>query len=134
MPYYRDVGLVRYHSIEMLVLATCNSFRVEHDHSIESNSSLLTHAVRIFKPDTRTLSRNPLFVKHNAVSSRRPTSTLPAQTTMNLGTPDVPGLPIKRHHIRGVWEEPKVKHGEGVGLPMLANPSNKVISITLGPL
>ena len=81
VPFYRDVGLVRYHSIEMLVLVTCNSFRVEHDHSIELNSSLLTHAGRIFKPDTRTLSKtyknpNPLFVKHNAASSCRPTSTL----------------------------------------------------------
>ena len=103
VPFYRDVGLVRCHSIEILVLVTCNSFRVEHDHSIESNSSLLTHAVRIFKPDTRTLSRNPLFVKHNAVSSRRPTSTLPAQTTMNLGTPDVPRASYKTaSHQRGL--------------------------------
>ena len=103
VPFYIDIDLERCHSKEMLVLVTSNSFRVEHDHSIELNSSLLTNAGRIFKPDTRTLSPNPLFVKHNAASSRRPTSTLRLPRPLWIWVRQMfPGLRKTALHQRGL--------------------------------
>jgi hypothetical protein len=114
VPFYIDIDLVRCHSIEMLVLVTCNSFRVEHDHSIELNSSLLTNAGRIFKPDTRTLSPNPLFVKHNAASSRRPTSTLRLPRPLWIWVRQMfPGLRKTALHQRGLGRASNEAPGGG---------------------
>ena len=41
VPFYRDVGLVR-----------CNSLRIGHDHSIELNPALLTHAALFVSSQT----------------------------------------------------------------------------------